>query len=67
MPTDDRGQPVALSSHAGQVVGELLEVELLLVTELEDGTVGVRVGEEGVEVIEEGVRRSLGLKCCEHR
>ena len=61
MPADDSRQPVALSGNAGQVVGELLEVKLLLVAELEDGAVGMRVGEEGMEVVEEGVRGSLGL------
>lgn len=61
MSGDDGGEPVALLDDAGEVLGELLEVELLLVAQLEDLAVYLRVREQGVQVQEERVDGAVRL------
>jgi len=43
MSTNNRRQSISLSCDAGQVVGELLKVQLFLIPEFENGTIGVGI------------------------
>lgn len=43
-------ETVTLRDNRGEVVSKLLEIKLLLVTELEDGAMGARVGKDGVQM-----------------
>ena len=61
MPRRQSGQAISLGYNGGEVGRQLLKVELLLVAELDDLTVGVGVRQEGMRLVQERVYRRVVL------